>query len=374
MRFQARAKLFSGEGEMWLARLNADVGNFRAVLAWSQTADQARHIGWQLIPGLVWFAYRRGYLHEARRWCETALGQTAVLGDDALRASILIHAGLVAMWQSDLTAAARLMDEGLAMMRRLEATAGLLDALFPCCVLAVNRGDMAQARPLFAEAIPLYAAENETWFLAMLYLHRGNVHFNEADLAAAANDTEATLRLGRQIDDPWIIASAINNLGELSRYQGDVDQAEAHYRESQALFQQTTSAPDVARAQHSLGWLSLARDNLAEARSLFRHALALHQQLGIKRGVVECLAGLAAALAVEAASEDGDEAAATAVTLFAAAAAQYQQLGAIPWPADAQAQAHYLALARVRLEESAFAAAWQRGEAMPFVQALALAA
>ena len=69
----ARAKLFSGESEQWLDRLNADIGNFRAVLERSQTSSHSWPAGWPLIPGLVWFAYRRGYLHEARRWCEQAI-------------------------------------------------------------------------------------------------------------------------------------------------------------------------------------------------------------------------------------------------------------------------------------------------------------
>jgi predicted ATPase len=363
----ARSRLFSGESEQWLDYLHAEVGNFRVVWQWSQASDQRQSFGWQLIPNLAWFAYRRGYLHEARRWCEVAIAQMVGLADDPLRASVLIHAGLVAMWQSDLTAAARLMDEGLAMMRRLEDRAGLLDAFFPRSVLAANQGDVARAHELIAEALPRYEADGLTWFVAMLHLHRGNVHLSQGKVSAAEADTRLAHELGQQVGDPWVIASAVNNFGELARRRGDYDAAEPFYRESQALFRQINSAPDVARAQHSLAWLLLSRDDRAAARALFTQALALHQQLGIKRGVVECLAGLAAVVA----TAEGDASAEKAVTLFAAVRAQFEQLGTPPWSADDADLQRYLATARARLSQATFAAAWDRGQKLSLSQALA---
>lgn len=362
----ARARLFSGESERWLDRLNADIGNFRAVLEWSRSLPQFWLAGWPLIPGLIWFTYRRGYLHEARRWCEQAIAQTASLGDTALRASILTHAGLVAMWQSDLAAAARLMDEGLAMMRRVGDESGLLDVLFPRSVLAVNQSDAALAHQLLAEALPLFTAAGHTWFQAMIRLHWGNVCFSQGDLAEAEAHTQAALALGREIGDLWVVASAVNNFGELARYRGDYDTAVPFYRESQELFRQINSAPDLARANHSLAWVMLAQGERAQARSLFAEALALHQQLGIKRGEAECVAGLAAVLAVEGRME-------TAVSLFAAVYARFDQLGTTLWPADRADVERQLTAVRVQLDEAVSTAAWAQGQAMPFDQAVALA-
>ncbi|MBX3060503.1 MAG: tetratricopeptide repeat protein [Anaerolineae bacterium] len=362
----ARARLFSGESERWLDRLNADIGNFRAVLEWSSAKPSSWAAGWPLIPGLVWFTYRRGYLHEARRWCEQAIAQTASLGGTALRASILTHAGLVAMWQSDLAAAARLMDEGLEMMRRVGDEAGLLDVLFPRSVLAVNQCDAPAAHRLLAEALPLFTAAGQTWFQAMIRLHWGNVYFSQGDLAEAEAHTRAAHVLGQDIGDPWVVASAVNNFGELARYRGDYDTAVPFYRESQELFRQINSAPDLARANHSLAWVMLAQGERVQARSLFTEALALHQQLGIKRGEAECVAGLAAVLAVEGGME-------TAVSLFAAVYARFDQLGTTLWPADRADVERQLTAVRARLDEAAFTAAWAQGQAMPFDQAVALA-
>jgi predicted ATPase len=359
-----RAKFFSEESESWLDQLNADVGNFRAVLEWAQAQPQFHQVSWKLIPALAWFAYRRGYLHDARRWCEQALTQTSSSDDDSLRASILIHAGLVAMWQSDLSTAARLMDEGLQMARQVGDVSGLMDAIFPRCVLAVNQGETAQAQQLFEEALPLFAAAGSIWFQALLRLHWGNVVFSQADLATAENETNSCHALGQQIGDPWIVASAVNNLGELARYRGDYDAAERFYLESGELFQRINSAPDIARADHSLAWVVLARGDQAQARTLFARALLLHEQLGIKRGVAECVAGLAAVMADEGAWE-------AAVTFFSAVRAHFHQLGTTPWPADNKDVERYLALARQQLDDVTFTAAWEQGQTVSFAQVVA---
>lgn len=356
----ARTHLFSGASEAWLDRLTADVDNFRTLLEWGQTAPRFQHASWPLIPGLIWFTYRRGYLHEARRWCAQAIAQTETLGDNPLRASILVHAGLVAMWQSDLAAAARLMDAGLAMMRRVGDTAGLMDALFPRGVLAVNQSDGPRAQQLFGEALPLFTAAGLPWFQAMVHLHLGNVAFNQGDLVQATAHTETAHALGQQVGDPWIVASVVNNFGELARFQGQHMAADPFYRESRALFQQIRSAPDMARADHSLGWVQLAQGKLAAARGLFTAAMAQHEQLGIKRGVVECQAGLAAVRAAEGKAETDVE---TAVTQFAAVHTRFQQLGANFWPADAQDVRQHLDAARARLDAETFDAAWARGQA-----------
>ena len=363
----ARAALFSGENEQWLNRLNADIGNFRTVLEWSRISSRFWQSSWPLIPGLVWFAYRRGSLHEARHWCEQAIAQTESLGDDPLRGAILVHAGLVAMWQSDLVTATRLMDDGLSMIRRVGDTAGLPDALFPRGVLAVNQSDREQARQTFAEALPMFEAADFTYFQAMIHLHLGNVAFSQDDLVEAERCTQTALALGQETGDPWVVASVVNNFGELARFRGDYEAAEQFYRESQEMFRQINSSPDIARANHSLAWVKLAQSDSAQARALFAEALALHEQLGIKRGVAECVAGQAA---VWAAQGEAD----TAVTLFSAVRARFAQLGTNLWPADNHDLENYLAAARHQLDETTFDAAWERGQSLPFPRVLALAA
>lgn len=363
---EARPNYFSGESEAWLDRLGADYSNLRAAMSWLQTEPQSVEIDWRVIINLLWLWYRRGYLNEARRWYEMAVEQAAPLGDDPLRARILYSAGSVAMWQSDLATAAQLMDESLRILRESGDPPVLAEALFVRGVLATNQGDTETARSALEETLSLNRRMDQEWFQAMILLHLGNVALAQDDPSAARARMEESLALGRSVQDRWVIASAINNFGEIARYQGDYDQAERHYLESADIFQSLGSSPDVARENHSLGYVALSHGDHLRARARFEESLAQHQKLGVKRGVVECLIGLAAVLEAQGQPEP-------AVRLYAAAQAQFAALGAGIWPADEAELARGLATARARLDEGDFAAAYEAGRGMKLSEAIASA-
>lgn len=367
---EAAARFFSGESEKWLDHLAADYNNLRAALLWLQNEPASleatsRALSWQMIINLEWLWYRRGYLNEARQWYERAIQQTAGLGQDVLRANLLQAAGSTAMWRSDLTLAAQLMDEGLQILRTCGEATSLAVALFRRGVLATNQGDADQASRMMAEALPLLQAVGQQWFQAMTLLHLGNVALSQGEMDTARQRMKESLALGRQVGDDWIIASAINSFGEIARYEGAYEEACGHYLESQALFRRVGSSPDVARAIHSWAYVALSRGEQAQARALFQESLALHQQLGVKRGVVEGLIGLAAVLSTEGEAE-------TAARLLAAGQAQFAALGTSSWPADYADFERALARIQAQLDESRFATAYKAGEAMSLDEALRL--
>lgn len=364
---EARPKMFSGESEQWLDRLEANYGNLRATLDYSQSWTQFRELGWHVLVNLSWMWYRRGYLNEARQWYEKGVAQTAALGDSRLRALILGCAGLVAMWQSDLATAARLMDEGLQLLRPFGDTPELAELLFDRGVLAVNQDDATKARPLLEEDLVLYQKFDQEWFQAMILLHLGNVVLSQGDVAAAQTYMAQCHTLGQEIGDRWILASAVNNFGEMARYQGDYQQAEGFYLESRDLFQTVKSSPDVARADHSLGWVALSGNEPGRARTLFEAALDVHEQLGVKRGVVECLVGLAAVSGVRGEAEK-------AARLMSFTRRRFAQLGAGIWPADTVDFERNLSRIKAQLDRPAFDAAWNAGQSMTLRQALVDAA
>jgi hypothetical protein len=99
---------------------------------------------------------------------------------------------------------------------------------------------------------------------------------------------------------------------------------------------------------------------------LFREALAAFRKLGNKRGMAECLAGLAA---VGAAMGQ----AAWAAALLSAAEAQLASSGAAWWPADRVEVEHTRGRLKELLGEAELARLWERGEGASLEEALALA-
>jgi tetratricopeptide (TPR) repeat protein len=176
---------------------------------------------------------------------------------------------------------------------------------------------------------------------------------------------ETALKLGTEVGESWIIASALNNFGEIARYQKQYQQAETYYLESKDLFESVESFPDVARAYHSLGYVSLARGDPAEARALFEKSMELHQKLGVKRGVVEAVCGLAILLADQGQAE-------LFARLLGAVESQFASLGGALWPADRSEVESRMEEARQQLGENAFAAAFESGKSIDLKEAITL--
>jgi predicted ATPase len=363
---QAEPRFFSGESETWLDRIKVEYNNFRDILNWLQNKPQTRNTAWIVTVNLLWFWYRRGYLNEARQWHETAFQQTQALQRDPLRANLMVHAGAVAMWQSDLNAAAQSMDQGLAILRQINDPYFLPSALFMRGVLAVHRGENEQATRVLEEALAKFQEVDHQWFMAMILLHLGNISLDQGEISTSHERMRKSLILGKQVGDRWIMASAINNLGEIARYQGNYTEAEKHYLESKNLFREVSSSPDVARSDHSLAHVALWRGNFSEASDLLAFSLDQYLKLGVKRGVLEALLGLGVLLAKQEYFE-------RSVQLTSAVQSQFESLGANIWPADKIALKQSLENAQSQLTDEAFTAAKIEGQAMNLDTALSFA-
>ena len=94
-----------------------------------------------------------------------------------------------------------------------------------------------------------------------------------------------------------------------------------------ALFRSQGATIDTPRLIHNLGYVALHQSDLARARALFIESLAAFRNYRSRRGVAECLAGLAA---VALAQGDGTRAA----RLWGAAEALREAAGTAMWAAD----------------------------------------
>jgi hypothetical protein len=102
------------------------------------------------------------------------------------------------------------------------------------------------------------------------------------------------------------------------------------------------------------------------AAARFRESLAMFRELGNKRGIVECLAGLAGLAAKQGQPQ-------WAARLLGAVEALLGALGAAWWPADRVEYERNLAAIQAALDEETFAVAWAEGQAMTLEQAIAYA-
>ncbi|HWE64183.1 MAG TPA: tetratricopeptide repeat protein [Chloroflexota bacterium] len=138
---------------LWLVRLEQELNNLRAALAWALQRRDGE-AGLRLTAALYRFWAIRGYLGEGRRWLEATLAN-AGSAPAALRAAALNGAGNLSWQQGDYERATALHEEALALRRALGDRRGVAGSLGNLGTVAYRKGDFARATALYEEALAL---------------------------------------------------------------------------------------------------------------------------------------------------------------------------------------------------------------------------
>jgi predicted ATPase len=420
---EAGLRLGGAEQRAWLDRLDRELANLRAALAWAGTAGEVE-LGLRLAVALANFWEERGYRREGREWLEALLRAAAGSDDQgppaSLRARALARAASLAASHGDYQGAAPLAERSLALWHELGQTGNSAEALDTLAYVAAHQGDVARQEALLRESLALYRAQGDTRGSAVVLSWLGTLRRGADDLDGATALLEEGLALFREVGDTGGVAFALQYLGAVAAARQHDERAQELVEQSLAIYRELGDSADVAYALGALAGLAADRGDLGRARALCDDAVARFRQLDDARGLgvelstlgrvaalqgdlacaaaayAECLSlhhaavradlvfsleGMAQVMARQAAQHHTGSQLERAVRLFGAAAAVRATLGAAAarsWsipvaPANRDAYERQVAAARAALGEEAFAAAWAEGEALLPEQAIGLA-
>jgi predicted ATPase/DNA-binding CsgD family transcriptional regulator len=312
-----------------LARLEAERVNLRATLSWLEghgpTADFLR-----LVAALGWSWWVRGDVREGRIWLERALTRAATVpaAPAAQLAKVWLASGFLSLSASDYSRAGRELGEGLALLRALGDTHGLVQTL-------IGLGGAAN-----------YRGEHD----------RATVYLEEA------------LTLARSLADERLSAVAVGNvlanLGVAAHGQRRLVQAAACHEEALRLKREVGSAFTVIHSLGDLGDLALDLGDVARAATCYREALTLAWSYGHTRVLAETIEDMASVLAATGQAE-------RAGRLFGAGARLRQVTGSTDrTPVEQAAYERAMTAVRAALGADASAAAWETGLALPVDRAV----
>jgi predicted ATPase/class 3 adenylate cyclase len=305
----------------WLERLEQNHDNLRAALEWSLAgADTAPAL--RLAAALHGFWDIHNHFAEGRAWLDRVLSMTGAVAP-APRAKALVAAAHLAHRQGDYTHVTAWCDEALALAEQTADKSGSAEALHYLAHAAEATGNFVKAGELLEHAVALHRAGASTWKLAR----------------------------------------TMNCLANTARAGGEYPRATALYEEALTLLRAHGEQDQSGQTLHNLSYAVLRQGDHERSRALFRQALTAAEERGNRRMVLKCLAGLAAASA-----EANPR---WAAKLFGAAEAL---LTAAHYSLEIHNRRDiddYAAVARGRLGEDAFKAAWAEGAAMTLEQAVA---
>ena len=363
---RAGHELYSANAIHWLNWLERELDNVRAALEWSASAAGQSSLAAGLVWSLLWFCYRRGYSSEGRTWTARLLAIPALQADPASYALALGTDGMLALWVGEQEAGLAHLQAGLAIEQRLENEPMLAPWLLGNGVALINMGRDNEARPFLEQAQALFDQHKQAYFKFFTMVHLGNVELGLGNLEKARALIEEAYAQARAYNEGWILSFALNNLGEIARTQGLYDQARAYYEDCEAILEDTGDRGDLARFAHSLGYVAQHDADLPRAESQFRKSLSMFRRLGNRRGIAECLAGLAGLRARQGQPERG-------AVMLSAAETILNGTGGAWWPADRGEVERNRALIRSLLTEAQVTEAQAKGRAMTLEQALSFA-
>jgi hypothetical protein len=322
----------------WLDRLERELDNFRAALAWCQTradahADSdAAEAGLRLAVALSSIWFRRGYLAEGQQWVEEALARAS--GAPPAARAVAIH-------QASKLAHAR---------GRLEQSRSLL---------RLARGEQEKAVSLVRATADRRQIAHSCLTLAELTQEVGDVD------AAWSYAVDARQQM-RELEDPVGVARSLYLLTSLALDRGDRPAAGLLLEERLATCRELGDAGLLIQALGAMGHFARDEGEHARARSLYEESLVLRREVGDKVAIAQALEDFAVLAGRERQAERG-------VRLLGAAEAFCETLGARPPVAIAVEYERTVAVGRAALGEARFAAVWADGRALSLEQAIAYA-
>jgi len=231
---EAEAAYWGPDQALWLRRLNRELDNLRAALAWGTGSGEVE-LTLQLGGALQWFWHDSGHWREGRARLEAALAAAAPAHRTPARAAALNAAGLCNWCLGDFAAARAQTEASLALCRELRDVRGMGRALHGLGVLAAEHGDLAGARLRIEEGLALSRAAGDRPFVGLALHNLGSFAVRERDEPTARSRIEESRRVWEELGSRGRLALAALSLGELARSGGAYAEAAAHYRESLEL-------------------------------------------------------------------------------------------------------------------------------------------
>ena len=349
-------------GAEWLERFAFEHDNCRSALEWLiETGDAA----WGLRLGTALFRYWeiREYLAEGRDLLGKLLKLAGAAVPTKARARALFAAGVLAGEQGDYASAEKLMIESKDIGRQLGDKTGVAVSLNGLAVLARDRGDISTAHALFEESLELWRELGDLKDVARALSNLANIVKMQGDLERARALYAESLSIFRGLRDQAGVAWSLNYQGDVARDQGDAAAARALYEQGLAIFSELSDRWGIAGTLADLGSLAREQGDYSTAQSFYRRSLKIFQELEHKRGIARLLECFASSAAAQLQAE-------RSLRLAGAAAALRENIGAPLTPAEQVKLERNLVPARHAMTNTAGAAAWLEGWALPVEKAI----
>jgi predicted ATPase len=339
-----------------LAKLELDYDNIRGAMEWAHRSGEVTY-GLRTAAAMGPYWQARAHLEEGQSWLSRLLNvphageQKEVL---AARASALAAEGSLARLHDDYELATTSLQEALALYRQLADFEGTAAALLGLANVGMERADFSTAAALYEQALELFRrlSDNRGAATVLNNLGRALMHMNEFERSSVLH--EESLRLRRSIGDSKGVAMSLSNLAYLARLLDDLPRAVSLQEESLTIRREVGEQLDIGVSLSELAALTSALGDSDRASQFLAESLRIYHAAGHRQGVATCLERASSLLA-------NWNYELLAAEVLAVADQLRESIHVVLAPSQRAEFERHTEHIRSRLDQRAFALAWDRG-------------
>jgi tetratricopeptide (TPR) repeat protein len=318
--------------------------------------------------GLVWASLLAGYqgdLARAMPQGRAGLEVYRTLGDRRGTAFALQTLGRTAVLGDDYRPAKSWLDQSLALFEEAGDRRGMGVSLYVLSVMAVAQGEYILATRLGKEALQIFQEIGDTRNISAALGALGRAELAQGNLESASRFYDECLTLVRRLGDRRSTGLELYHLAILARYRQDYARAQALATESLSISRDIGDKLLTGMASCELGILASLLGKTAVAATILEQSLEMVLETNDRFYLAHCVEALATVAHQQHQRE-------RAATLFGAAAALRERIGAALELVERDTHDHEISSLRAELGETEWVKAWNEGRGMTLESVAAL--
>lgn len=273
----------------WMRRVEADLDNFRAAIAYTLEPGADPVIAVKFAVALMGFWMLRGYAREGRNYVKAALDTDGVKASDVAHAHALYVGAALADSQSSHAEAQRMLEACLVLRRGLGKQVEIAATLSTLSLVRLHAGDATGALEGEGEAVGIFRELGDRIGEAIGHLHLGEIHAYVGNEAEARSHFEQCLAIAHELEHLEIESECQRMLGELALDAGDIAAARTRFAQSLTVCQDAEDKRGEATSLWLLGKADLAEGLLPTARVRLDGALRAFEAFEMHAESLGCL-------------------------------------------------------------------------------------
>jgi non-specific serine/threonine protein kinase len=290
----AAPQLVGPDQAAWLNRLDAELGNLRAAIAFSQ-AQPGPEPGLRLAASLREYWIIRGYAAEGADVLQALLDAPAAAEPTMPRARALAAAADLLLTTGGYATAGDYCHQALAIARAAGDQYLVADLLHEQASVLLCQGESGAALPVIESGLDIARRLEQSHLTGRLLSTRSYAKAAQGDHAASVRDAAEGVALFRQAGDRMSEGTTLGSLGYYELEASDLGQARRHLADALHIARALNTGFGAVFATFNLGLAEYLGGALDAAQALFAESLDLARCMGMKANMAYALIGLAMA-------------------------------------------------------------------------------